>query len=82
MLLPSGLSVDFWWDAYETSNYITNQIPTNTDNKNQQLYQNTRITRYDGLILAFQARGKTNGTIENEEKSPIHTTDVIEMMGE
>ena len=30
MLLRSGLPVDFWWDAYEASNYITNRLPTKT----------------------------------------------------
>ena len=30
MLLRSGLPVDFWWDAYETSNFITNRLPTKT----------------------------------------------------
>ena len=30
MLLRSGLSVDFWWDAYEMSSYITNRMPTKT----------------------------------------------------
>ena len=25
MMLRSGLPVDFWWDAYEASNYITNR---------------------------------------------------------
>ena len=30
MLLQSGLSVDFWWEAYRTSNYITNRLPTKT----------------------------------------------------
>ena len=30
-LLPqSGLSVDFWWDCYETINFITNRLPTKT----------------------------------------------------
>ena len=32
MLLRSGLSVDFWWDTYETSSYITNRMPTKTAN--------------------------------------------------
>ena len=30
MILRAGLPTDFWWDAYETSNYITNRLPTNT----------------------------------------------------
>ena len=30
MMLRSGLPVDFWWDAYEASNYITNRLPTKT----------------------------------------------------
>ena len=30
MLLRSGLSVDFWWDAYQASNYITVRLPTKT----------------------------------------------------
>ena len=30
MLLRSSLPVDFWWDAYEASNYITNRLPTKT----------------------------------------------------
>ena len=30
MLLRSGLPVDFWWDAYEASNYLTNRLPTKT----------------------------------------------------
>ena len=30
MLLRSGLPVDFWWDAYEASNYITVRLPTKT----------------------------------------------------
>ena len=32
MLLRSGLPVDFWWDAYEASNYITNRLPTKISN--------------------------------------------------
>ena len=28
MLLRSGLPVDFWWDAYQASNYITVRLPT------------------------------------------------------
>ena len=27
MLLRAGLPVDFWWDAYETSNYLTVRLP-------------------------------------------------------
>ena len=30
MLLRSGLPADFWWDAYETSNYLTNRLTTKT----------------------------------------------------
>jgi hypothetical protein len=30
MLLRSGLPVDFWYDAYETSNYLTVRLPTKT----------------------------------------------------
>ncbi len=30
MLLRAGLPVDFWWDAYEASNYLTNLLPTKT----------------------------------------------------
>jgi len=30
MLLRSGLPVDFWWDAYEASNYLTVRLPTKT----------------------------------------------------
>ena len=30
MLLRAALPVDFWWDAYEASNYITNRLPTKT----------------------------------------------------
>ncbi len=30
MLLRSGLPVDFWWDAYQASNYITVRLPTRT----------------------------------------------------
>ena len=30
MMLQSGLPTDFWWDAYETSNYLTNRLPTKT----------------------------------------------------
>ena len=30
MLLRAGLPVDFWWDAYETSNYLTVRLPTKT----------------------------------------------------
>ena len=30
MLLRAGLPVDFWWDAYEASNYITVRLPTRT----------------------------------------------------
>ena len=54
---------------------------SNTDNENQQLYQNTRITLYDALIVAYRTRVKSNGTIGNDEKSPIHIADVIETMG-
>ena len=32
MMLRAGLPTDFWWDAYETSNYITNRLPTRTKN--------------------------------------------------
>ena len=30
MLLRAGLPVDFWWDAYEASNYLTVRLPTKT----------------------------------------------------
>ena len=30
MILRAGLPTDFCWDAYETSNYITNRLPTKT----------------------------------------------------
>ena len=30
MMLRAGLPTDFWWNAYETSNYITNRLPTKT----------------------------------------------------
>ena len=30
MLLRSGLPVDFWWGAYQASNYITVRLPTKT----------------------------------------------------
>ena len=30
MLLRAGLPIDFWWDAYDTGNYITNRLPTKT----------------------------------------------------
>ena len=30
MIIRSGLPVDYWWDAYEASNYITNRLPTKT----------------------------------------------------
>ena len=30
MLLRAGLPVDFWWDAYKTSNYLTVRLPTKT----------------------------------------------------
>ena len=30
MLLRAGLPVDWWWDAYETSNYLTVRLPTKT----------------------------------------------------
>ena len=28
MMLQSGLPTDFWWDAYEKRNYLTNRLPT------------------------------------------------------
>ena len=30
MVIRLCLPVDFWWDAYETSNFITNRLPTKT----------------------------------------------------
>ena len=30
MIIRSSLPVDFWWDAYEASNFITNRLPTKT----------------------------------------------------
>lgn len=39
MLLRSGLPVDFWWDAYDASNYITNRLPTKTANGYQTPYE-------------------------------------------
>jgi hypothetical protein len=30
MMLRAGLPTDFWWNAYETSNYITNRLTTKT----------------------------------------------------
>ena len=30
LLIRSGLPKTFWWDAYDTSNYITNHLPTKT----------------------------------------------------
>ena len=30
MIIRSGLPVDYWWDAYEASNFITNRLPTKT----------------------------------------------------
>ena len=42
MILRSGLHVDFWWDAYEASNYITNRLPTKTSCGYQ--------TPYDGVF--------------------------------
>ena len=201
MLLQSGLPVDFWWDCYETSNFITNRLPTKTakgyitpfegvyeqppdisnfrvwgcktylrvprnhhrkdwrdkvysghlvgygesgemgwqifvpelndtiagvncifneiipdyteeyfntvramqievvtneedienfrhlsgtryrDDETRHEYINTRITLYDGLIVAYRAPVRSNGEAGNEEKSPIHIADVIRMMG-
>ena len=39
MMLRSGLPVDFWWDAYEASNYITNRLPTKTSSGYQTPYE-------------------------------------------
>ena len=39
MILRSGLPVDFWWDAYEASNYITNRLPTKTSCGYQTPYE-------------------------------------------
>ena len=44
-------------------------------------YINTRITLYDGLIVAYRAPVRSNGETGNEEKSPIHIVDVIKIMG-
>ena len=30
MVICSCLQVDFWWNAYDTSNFITNRLPTKT----------------------------------------------------
>ena len=39
MLLRAALLVDFWWDAYEASNYITNRLPTETADGYQAPYE-------------------------------------------
>ena len=39
MLLTSKLPVDFWWDAYDTSNYITNRLPTKTAKRYRTPYE-------------------------------------------
>ena len=52
-----------------------------TDNDNQELYQNTRITLCDGFIVAYRAKVKSNGTIGNKEKPLTHVADVIKIMG-
>jgi hypothetical protein len=39
MLLRSSLPKDFWWDAYESSNYITNRMPTKTAKGYQTPYE-------------------------------------------
>ena len=41
----------------------------------------TRESHCTADWLAYRARVKNSGTIGNEEKSPIHIADVIEMMG-
>ena len=51
------------------------------DNENQMMYVNTRVVLYDGMIVAYRALLKQDGSSGNEEKSPIHIADVIEMMG-
>ena len=30
MIIRSNLPVDFWWNSYNTSNFITNRLPTKT----------------------------------------------------
>ena len=39
MVIRSCLPVDFWWDAYEASNYITNRLPTKTARGYQTPYE-------------------------------------------
>ena len=52
------------------------------DNENQMMYVNTRVVLYDGMIVAYRALVKQDGSPGNEEKAPIHIADVVEMMGE
>ena len=72
----NSLMIDMAKGEKDIESYRTN----NTGNENQQLYQNMIITLYDGLIVAYRARVKSNITIGNEEKSPIHIANVIEMI--
>jgi hypothetical protein len=39
MMLRATLPVDFWWDAYEASNFITNRLPTKTAHGYQTPYE-------------------------------------------
>ena len=41
-----GLPVDFWWDAYETSNYLTVRLPTNTSQRTRAMFR----SRHDWLM--------------------------------
>jgi hypothetical protein len=52
------------------------------NNKNQMMHVNTRVVLYDGMIVAYRALLKQDGSPGNEEKAPIHIADVVKMMGE
>ena len=41
----------------------------------------TRVTKYQGLIVAYRAPILSSGSVGVEEKSPIHVAEVVRMMG-
>ena len=49
----NSLKIEIAKDKKNIENYMHLTGINYTDNENQQLYQNTRITLYDGLIVAY-----------------------------
>ena len=75
-----ALQIEIVSDEADTDNF-THLVGTKYFNdETRHEFMNTRITLYDGLIVAYRAPVPSNGVTGKEEKSPIHIADVIKMM--